>query len=141
MPVEQSRNHVEAVRLTATRRHTRTAARTTLLECGRLNHQMSPRAWLAVAASYGSGLPVEFVGDLDTVVAQYERRIVDRVELEAGRVRPSASIDAAASYLVINKPGSPRLRMQADVLNLTNLLNLSTSRVCSRAPRLDRHAA
>jgi len=64
MPVEQSRNHVEAVRLTATRRHTRTAARTTLLECGRLNHQMSPRAWLAVAASYGSGLPVEFVGDL-----------------------------------------------------------------------------
>ena len=102
---------------------------------------MSPRAWLAVAASYGSGLPVGLVGDLDTVVAQYERRIVDRVELEASRVRPSASIDAAASYLVINKPGSPRLRMQADVLNLTNLLNLSTSRVCSRAPRLDRHAA
>jgi len=67
---------------------------------------------------------VEFVGDLDTVVAQYERRIVDRVELEAGRVRPSASIDAAASYLVINKPGSPRLRIQADVLNLTNLLNV-----------------
>jgi hypothetical protein len=67
---------------------------------------------------------VEFVGDLDTVVAQYGRRIVDRVELEAGRVRPSASIDAAASYLVINKSGSPRLRMQADVLNLTNLLNV-----------------
>src|SRR5262245_7439129 len=52
---------------------------------GRLNYQMSRRAWVALAGSYGSGLPVEFVGDLDEAVAQYGRRIVDRVDLEGGR--------------------------------------------------------
>jgi outer membrane cobalamin receptor len=91
---------------------------------GRLNYQMSPRAWVAVAGSYGSGLPVEFVGDLDEALAQYGRRIVDRVDLEAGRVRSAASIDAAASYLVFNTTGGRRLRVQADVLNLTNRLNV-----------------
>jgi hypothetical protein len=91
---------------------------------GRLNYQMSPRAWVAVAGSYGSGLPVEFVGELDEAVAQYARRIVDRVDLDAGRVRPAASIDAAASYLVFNTMGGRRLRVQADVLNLTNRLNV-----------------
>ena len=91
---------------------------------GRLNYQLSPRGWVAVAGSYGSGLPVEFVGDLDDALAQYGHRIVDRVDLEAGRVRSSASIDAAASYLVFNSNGGRRLRVQADVLNLTNRLNV-----------------
>ena len=91
---------------------------------GRLNYQVSRRAWVALAGSYGSGLPVEFVGDLDEAVPQYGRRIVDRVDLEGGRVRASASIDAAASYLVFNRTGGRRLRVQADVLNLTNRLNV-----------------
>ncbi len=91
---------------------------------GRLNYQVSRRAWVALAGSYGSGLPVEFVGDLDEAVAQYGRRIVDRVDFEAGRVHPSASIDAAASYLVFNTTGGRRLRVQADVLNLANRLNV-----------------
>jgi hypothetical protein len=46
------------------------------------------------------------------------------VDLDAGRVRPAASIDAAASYLVFNTMGGRRLRVQADVLNLTNRLNV-----------------
>jgi len=107
---------------------------------GRLNYQLSPRAWVAVAGSYGSGLPVEVVGDLDEALAQYGRRVVDRVDLEAGRVRPSASFDAAASYLVINKPGGPRLRVQADVLNLTNRLNVINFAGLFSALRLGRHA-
>jgi outer membrane cobalamin receptor len=91
---------------------------------GRLNYQLSPKAWVAVAASYGSGLPVELEGDLDDALAEYGRRIVDRVDVEAGRVRPSASIDAAASYLLFNTTGGRRLRVQADVLNLANRLNV-----------------
>jgi outer membrane cobalamin receptor len=90
---------------------------------GRLNYQVSPRAWVAVAGSYGSGLPVE-VEELEDAVAQYGPRIVDRVDLDAGRVRPSVFIDAAASYLVFDSTGGRRLRVQADLLNVTNRLNV-----------------
>src|SRR5438067_691712 len=48
-----------------------------------------------IAASYGSGLPFEFTGDRAQAVAQYGERIVERVDLEAGRVGPSLSLDAS----------------------------------------------
>jgi hypothetical protein len=90
---------------------------------GRLNYQLSERAWVALASSYGSGLPVEFVGDEAQAVAQFGQRIVDRVDLARGRVRPSASVDASAS-LVVFKTDKQRVRLQADVINLTNRLNV-----------------
>lgn len=90
---------------------------------GRMNYQLSPRAWAAVAASYGSGLPVEFAGDLDRAVVQYGPRIVDRVDLARGRVRPSASLDASVSY-VIYRTQQQRVRVQTDIVNLTNRLNV-----------------
>jgi outer membrane receptor protein involved in Fe transport len=90
---------------------------------GRLSYQLSERAWVALASSYGSGLPAEFVGSEEQALAQFGHRIVDRVDLAHGRVRPSASVDASTS-LVILKTDKQRIRLQADVINLTNRLNV-----------------
>jgi hypothetical protein len=85
--------------------------------------QLSRRAWVALAGSYGSGLPVEFEGDEAQAVAQYGARIVSRVDLQSGRVRPSGSLDASASF-VIFRADKRSVRVQADVINVTNRLNV-----------------
>ena len=56
---------------------------------GRVRYQLVPRAWVALGSSYGSGLPVEFDGTEADAIAQYGQRIVDRLNLARGRVRPS----------------------------------------------------
>jgi hypothetical protein len=89
----------------------------------RVNYAISPKAWVALAASYGSGLPVEFSGDYDEAVAQYGQRIVDRVDLENGRVRPSLTFDASVG-VVLAKSARRGLRIQADVRNLIDRLNV-----------------
>ena len=89
----------------------------------RVSYRLSPTGWVALAGSYGSGLPVEFTGDLEQAVAQYGERIVNRVDLERGRVRPSFSLDASGSIILL-KTERRSVRVQADVLNLTNRLNV-----------------
>ncbi len=90
---------------------------------GRLAYQLTDRAWLALAASYGSGLPVEFDGDPNQALAQYGSRIVDQVDFQAGRVKPSTSVDGALSVVVF-KTDRQRIRLQANTVNLTNRLNV-----------------
>jgi outer membrane receptor for Fe3+-dicitrate len=90
---------------------------------GRITWQISPRASAALSASYGSGLPVEFVGNRDDAVAQYGRRIVDRVDFERGRMLPFASLDASTGVTLM-KSDKRTVRIQADLLNLTNRLNV-----------------
>ncbi len=90
---------------------------------GRVGYQLSSRAWLAVAGSYNSGLPVEFDGDPAQALAQYGPRIVDQVNFEDGRVRSSLSLDAAFSVTAF-KTGRRQIRVQANVINLTDRLNV-----------------
>ena len=90
---------------------------------GRLSYQVTPSIWVALAASYGSGLPFEFTGDSAEAIEQYGQRIVDRVDLETGRVRPSCSLDAS-SGLVVAKRSKLSIRLQGDVKNLTNQLTV-----------------
>lgn len=91
---------------------------------GRVAGQITPSLWVALATAFDSGLPVEDVDvDRADAIAQYGDRIVDRVNFEAGRVRPSFSIDASAG-LVLAKSGTRRLGLQVDVRNLTNRLNV-----------------
>ncbi len=79
---------------------------------------------MALAAAYGSGLPVEFEDDdLDEAVEQYGPRIVERVDLEAGRVRPSFSLDASVG-VQLRRAATGRIEIQADVRNLANRLNV-----------------
>jgi hypothetical protein len=76
-----------------------------------------------MAASYGSGLPVEFDGDPAQALEQYGPRIVGQVDFDEGRVRPSASIDAAFSATLF-KSERTAVRVQANLVNLTNRLNV-----------------
>src|SRR5262245_37879717 len=90
---------------------------------GRVAYRLSDRAWVATAASYGSGLPVEFAGDPAEALELYGARIVREVDFEAGRVRPSASLDAACSVILFQTERR-QVRLQANVTNLTDRLNV-----------------
>jgi outer membrane receptor for Fe3+-dicitrate len=81
------------------------------------------RVWLALGGEYGSGLPVEFEGTEQQAVAQYGQAIVNRVNFTLGRVRPSLSLDASAGADLWKKD-KRNLRLQADVQNLNNRLNV-----------------
>ncbi len=89
----------------------------------RVRWQVAPRVWAALGGWYGSGLPVEFEGSPDDAVAQYGERIVSRLNLERGRIRPSFSLDASAGVDLL-RSDRRTLRFQADVLNLSNRLNV-----------------
>jgi outer membrane receptor for Fe3+-dicitrate len=89
----------------------------------RFRYDFTHRVWGAAGAEYGSGLPVEFPGTREDALAEYGPRIVDRVNFSRGRVRPNFSFDisAGADLWKVDRRG---LRLQADVLNLTNRLNV-----------------
>lgn len=90
----------------------------------RVSDRITSSVWVALAGSYNSGLPVEeFDDDRGQAVAQYGGRIVDRVNFETGRVRPSFSLDASAG-LVLARSGTRRAGVQVDVRNLANRLNV-----------------
>jgi hypothetical protein len=89
----------------------------------RFRYQVGPRLWGALSAFYGSGLPTQFSGSYDDAVAQYGQRIVDRVNFDRGRVRPSFGLDASVGA-ILRKADRGSLRVQADIRNLTNRLNV-----------------
>jgi hypothetical protein len=115
---------------------------------GRASVQLPHRAWVAASAAYGSGLPVEFDGDQEDAEQQYGARIVDRVDLERGRLRPSFTLDASAGVVLVQREARA-LRLQADLLNLTNRLNVinfsglfsGTALAAPRAVAVRLHAA
>lgn len=73
---------------------------------------------------HGSGLPFEDVeGDEADAAAQFGQRVVDRVDFATGRVKASWSFDASAGVVLAKTAGSS-LRLQVEVRNLTNRLNL-----------------
>jgi hypothetical protein len=86
---------------------------------------LSPRAWVAVAAGYNSGLPIETEGvfDTDLLEQQYGEDVVAQADLEKGQVRASWSLDLSAGATLFND-GGRTLRLQADVFNLTDRLNV-----------------
>jgi hypothetical protein len=89
----------------------------------RVAYEITPAVWVAAAATYGSGLPVEFTGDPADAVAQYGVRIVSRVDFDAGRTQPTFTLDGTMG-LRIAAGRSRELRLQLDVRNLTNRLNV-----------------
>jgi outer membrane cobalamin receptor len=91
---------------------------------GRLVYQFSPAGWMAIAGSYGSGLPFEDFEDTPEEAAQqFGPRVVERVNFETGRVRPSASLDVSARVTVA-KWSQRAAHIQAEVRNLTNRLDV-----------------
>ena len=90
---------------------------------GRVRYQVKPRFWIAGGIQYDTGLPFEFVGDPDTVLAQYGQQVLDRINFARGRIYPAFQVNASAGADVYR---SERLNMrfQIDGQNLTNVLNV-----------------
>jgi len=92
---------------------------------GRVNVDLSSRVWVAATASYGSGLPVELPDNQDTgfLISQYGAAVVNRVNFDRGRIKPSAALNLSAGALLWHKE-KRSIRAQADILNVTNRLNV-----------------
>jgi hypothetical protein len=89
----------------------------------RVRYEFTKRIWGGVGAEYGSGLPFEFSGDEALALTQYGQAVVDRVNFDKGRVRPSLSINASLGA-DIWKTEKLKVRIQADGTNLNNRLNV-----------------
>ena len=90
----------------------------------RVRFQAPRRAWLAMGAQYGSGLPADIGNaNVSDLLAAFGPRILDRVDLARGRVRPNFSLDLSAGAEIYHKE-SRSAALQIQVANLTNRLNV-----------------
>ena len=89
----------------------------------RVRYQLASRVWVAAGGQYGSGLPFEFDGTPAEAIAQFGQAIVDRVNFDRGRVRPSLTTDVSVGAELWHKDKAT-VRFQADGQNLNNRLNL-----------------
>ena len=91
---------------------------------GQIRYQSAPKFWMAIGASYGSGLPMELNGeDTASLLATFGQAVLDRVNLNANRVRPSSSIDFLAG-IELWKRELRTVQVHGDIRNLTNRLNV-----------------
>jgi len=90
---------------------------------GRLRYQVHSRFWAVGGLQYDSGLPFQFDGDPETVLAQYGPQVLSRINFARGRIDPSFLLNASAGA-TINRSDSVRMELQADGENLTNVLNV-----------------
>ena len=90
--------------------------------------QATERLWVATSAEYGSGLPSDLngpldPGQLDFLLQQYGPAILNEVNIDAGRVRPNFSLDAAAGATLFHKEGKD-VTLEIEGHNLTNKVNV-----------------
>src|SRR5712671_1798824 len=90
----------------------------------RVRFQAPRRTWLAIGAQYGSGLPADIGNaNVSDLLAAYGQKILDRVDLTRGRVRPNFSLDVAAGAEIYHKE-SRSAALQIQAANLANRLNV-----------------
>ncbi|MBS1803733.1 MAG: TonB-dependent receptor [Acidobacteria bacterium] len=91
---------------------------------GQVRYQAHPRFWMAGGVQYDSGLPFEFDGDPDTVLAQYGRQVLDRINFDRGRILPAFQVNASAGAELYRRGDKVNVRLQADGQNLNNVLDV-----------------
>ena len=90
----------------------------------RFRYEATQRVWVAAGGSYGSGLPTELdSAEGRDAITGVEPAILNRVDFARERVRPSYSVDVSGGVTLL-KNERMALRMQVDLQNLTNHLNL-----------------
>src|SRR6266446_4611778 len=90
----------------------------------RVRFQAPRHAWLAMGAQYGSGLPADIGNaNVSDLLAAYGQEILNRVDLDRGRVRPNFSLDVAAGAEIYHKE-SRSAALQIQAANLANRLNV-----------------
>jgi hypothetical protein len=94
----------------------------------RVRFQATDRFWFAASAEYGSGLPVDLNGPVDSsqiafLLQQYGPAILNEVNLNANRVRPNFSFDLAAGATLFHKEGKD-VTFEIEGHNLTDKVNV-----------------
>jgi hypothetical protein len=89
----------------------------------RIRYQLTSRLWIAGGAEYGSGLPFDFNGTEQQALAEYGRAVVDRININSGRIKPTLAVDASLGAQLY-KTEKLALNFQADGENLNNRLNI-----------------
>jgi len=90
---------------------------------GRLRYQIKPRVWIAGGFQSDSGLPFEFNGDPAMVLKQYGQQVLDRINFDRGRIRPSLLVNASLGANAY-KSDRVNVKFQIDGQNLTNVLDV-----------------
>lgn len=90
---------------------------------GRVRYQVMSRCWVAAGMQYDSGLPFEFDGNPQTVLAEYGQHVLDRINFERGRINP-ALLASASIGAEIYRTDRISMHIQADGQNLANVLDL-----------------
>jgi hypothetical protein len=92
-----------------------------------VRYQLLRNLWVSTGAVYNSGLPFEREGpgfeDDDDLEERFSDEILDRVDLERGRVKPSFSWNAGFGW-TLRQSETDSIEFQFDAYNLTNRLNL-----------------
>jgi len=89
----------------------------------RFRYDATSRVWLAMSATYDSGLPIDFDGTYQEAVQQYGQAILNRVNFSDFRPRPLVSLNASFGIL-LRKHEEQSMRFQIDGTNLTNEINV-----------------
>ena len=92
----------------------------------RVRAQLAHRVWSAMSASYGSGLPAE-LGDANPnysfLLSQYGPQVLNRVNFDRQRVRPSYSLDLAGGVDLLRRDRRAMI-LEVEAANLSNHVNL-----------------
>jgi len=90
---------------------------------GQLRYQLHSRFWVAGGMQFDSGLPFEFDGDPGMVLAQYGQRVLERINFDRGRIRPTLQLNASAGADLYHED-KVKVRLQADGQNLNDVLDV-----------------
>jgi hypothetical protein len=90
---------------------------------GRVRYQLKPRLWVAGGVQFDSGLPFEFDGNPETVLAEYGQQVLNRINFNRGRIYPVFQVNASAGADLYHSDRMT-MRLQADGQNLNNVLNV-----------------
>ena len=89
----------------------------------RIRYDLTSRLWIAGGSEYGSGLPFDYDGTYQQALAEYGPAVVDRVNFNDGRIKPTLAVDASFGAQLY-KTEKLALNFQADGENLNNRLNV-----------------
>ena len=89
----------------------------------RIRYQLTSRLWIAGSSEYGSGLPFDFDGTEQQALAEYGQAVVDRININSGRIKPTLAVDASLGAQLY-KSEKVAFNFQADGENLNNRLNV-----------------
>jgi len=90
---------------------------------GRISARLPANGWMALSGTFDSGLPFEDEGEALEDGQEFSQRILERVNLETGRVRSATVLDFAAGWRL--KPmGGTRIHVQGGIRNVTDTLRV-----------------